>query len=211
MNEMNTNGSVKQLRRTRNGKVIAGVCSGVGEYIGVDPNILRVVLAVASFFGGLGVGVYAVAWILVPEEGREGSIAQDLINKNKDTRVWQDAKVKWDQGWSQAGWNRPAPQQPQSPYQPTTGYEQHPYGRPDAPTSAPAPAPASAPAPTAAPAPASAPAPTAAPAQPPAPAPAPAADAAPAAARPATATEAEPAAPASEDPPAPKPEDPAQA
>ncbi|WP_239095520.1 PspC domain-containing protein [Planotetraspora silvatica] len=188
MNEMNTNGSVKQLRRTRNGKVIAGVCSGVGEYIGVDPNILRVVLAVATFFGGLGIGVYAVAWILVPEEGREGSIAQDLINKNKDGRVWQDAKSGWDKaqaGWSQASWNRPAPQQQHQPtgYQQhqSTGYEQHPYGRPDAP--APAPAPTSAPAP--------------------------ASDAAPAAPRPATATEAAPTAPA--DPPAPKPEDPTQA
>jgi phage shock protein PspC (stress-responsive transcriptional regulator) len=180
MNEMNTNGSVKQLRRTRNGKVIAGVCSGVGEYIGVDPNILRVVLAVATFFGGLGIGVYAVAWILVPEEGREGSIAQDLINKNKDGRVWQDAKVKWDQaqaGWSQSGWNRPAPPQQQPP----TGYEQHPYGRPDAPASTPAPAPA------------------------------PASDVAPAAPRPATTTETAPTAPAPDDPPAPKPEDPTQA
>ncbi|MFD0730928.1 PspC domain-containing protein [Planotetraspora mira] len=184
MNEMNTNGSVKQLRRTRNGKVIAGVCSGVGEYIGVDPNILRVVLAVATFFGGLGIGVYAVAWILVPEEGREGSIAQDLINKNKDGRVWQDAKSGWDKaqaGWSQASWNRPAPQQQHQP----TGYEQHPYGRPDAPASAPEPTPASAPAP--------------------------ASDAAPAAPRPATATETAPTAPAQDDPPAPKPEDPTQA
>jgi hypothetical protein len=101
-----------------------------------------VVLAVATFFGGLGIGVYAVAWILVPEEGREGSIAQDLINKNKDGRVWQDAKSGWDKaqaGWSQSSWNRPAPPQQHQP----TGYEQHPYGRPDAPASTPAPAPAS--------------------------------------------------------------------
>ncbi|GII52634.1 hypothetical protein Pth03_10230 [Planotetraspora thailandica] len=133
MDEMNTNGPVKQLRRTRNGRIIAGVCSGVGEYIGVDPNILRVALAVATFFGGLGVGIYAVAWILVPEEGKTGSIAQDLIDKNKDGRVWQDAKAKWDQ--AQAGWTRstqsqgpahqpPAPPQADGHY----SYSQHPYG-----------------------------------------------------------------------------------
>ncbi|ETK35572.1 PspC domain-containing protein [Microbispora sp. ATCC PTA-5024] len=132
MNEMNTNGSGKQLQRTRNGRIIAGVCSGVGEYIGVDPNILRLALAVASFFGGLGIGVYAVAWLLLPEEGRHGSIVQDLIDKNKDGHVWQDVKSKWDQ--AQSGWNQ-APRAPEAP-QPThqgSGYEQHPYGRPSAP------------------------------------------------------------------------------
>jgi phage shock protein PspC (stress-responsive transcriptional regulator) len=134
MNETNTNGSVRQLRRTRNGRVVSGVCSGIGEYIGVDPNILRVALAVATFFGGLGVGIYAVAWLLVPEEGREESIVQDLMFKNKDNKVWQDAKSKWDKGW-EAGtrnWNQQAP----ASYDPPAGYSQHPYGRPTA-TSAP--------------------------------------------------------------------------
>lgn len=123
MNEMNSNGPVKQLQRTRNGRIIAGVCSGVGEYIGVDANILRLALGVASFFGGLGIGVYAVAWLLLPEEGRHTSIAQDLINKNKDGHVWQDVKSKWDT--AQSGWNTGSTQAPR----PAPGYEQHPYGQ----------------------------------------------------------------------------------
>lgn len=127
MNEMNINGSAKKLQRTRNGRIIAGVCSGIGEYIGVDANILRLALAVATFFGGLGIGVYAVAWLLLPEEDRHTSIVQDLIDKNKDNRVWQDVKGKWDN--AQSNWNQ-APRAPQAPQHPTTGYEQHPYGRP---------------------------------------------------------------------------------
>ncbi|MEU7939495.1 PspC domain-containing protein [Microbispora bryophytorum] len=134
MNEMNTNGSVKQLRRTRNGRIVAGVCSGVSEYTGIDANILRLGLAVASFFGGLGVGVYAVAWLLLPEEGKNTSIVQDLIDKNKDGHVWQDAKAKWDnvqQGWNQGGRPTGAPYPPRAPQAPqASGYEQHPYGRP---------------------------------------------------------------------------------
>lgn len=129
MNEMNTNGSVKQLRRTRNGRIVAGVCSGVSEYTGIDANILRLGLAVASFFGGLGVGVYAVAWLLLPEEGKHTSIVQDLIDRNKDGHVWQDAKAKWDNvqhNWAQ-GTRSTTPSAPQAP-----GYEQHPYGRPSA-------------------------------------------------------------------------------
>ncbi|GLX02994.1 PspC domain-containing protein [Microtetraspora sp. NBRC 16547] len=125
MNETHTNSSVRQLRRTRNGRVVAGVCSGVGEYIGVDANILRVALAVATFFGGLGVGIYAVAWLLIPEEDKNASIVQDLVNKNKDGHVWQDAKTRWDR--AQQAWSEPVPSQP---YQQDGSYGQHPYGQP---------------------------------------------------------------------------------
>ncbi|WP_327048312.1 PspC domain-containing protein [Microbispora sp. NBC_01189] len=128
MNEMNTNGSVKQLHRTRNGRIVAGVCSGVSEYTGIDANILRLALAVASFFGGLGFGIYAVAWLLLPEEGKPTSIVQDLINKNKDGHVWHDAKAKWDT--VQQGWQQKQSQSAHTGAAGTGSYEQHPYGRP---------------------------------------------------------------------------------
>ncbi|MCW2885763.1 MAG: hypothetical protein QOE54_1532 [Streptosporangiaceae bacterium] len=81
---MNTTpGSNKQLVRTRNGRMIGGVCSGAGEYLGVDPNILRLALAVFTVLGGAGVLVYALGWLLIPEEGKQTSIVQDLINKQQ--------------------------------------------------------------------------------------------------------------------------------
>ena len=102
MNEMNSNGSVKQLRRTRDGRIVAGVCSGVGEYIGVDANVLRIALAVATLFGGLGIGIYAVSWLLIPEEGNATSIVQDLIAKNKDNPTVQDIKTRSQEAWAKA-------------------------------------------------------------------------------------------------------------
>ncbi|MFF4416686.1 PspC domain-containing protein [Streptosporangium sp. NPDC001559] len=132
MNE-NEFSSVKKLRRTRNGRVIAGVASGLGHYVGVDPNIIRAALAVASFFGGLGVGIYAVGWLLLPEEGKDSSILQDLVAKNKDNPVWLDAKAKAEQGWAKAeNWSRnaghngsyQAPHQ-QAPYQQAPQYPTH--------------------------------------------------------------------------------------
>ena len=39
MSEMNVYGG-KRLQRTRNGRMLAGVCSGIGEYVGIDPNIV---------------------------------------------------------------------------------------------------------------------------------------------------------------------------
>lgn len=79
MNEFNS----KQLRRTRKGRIIAGVCSGVGEYVGIDANIIRIGLAIVTLFGGLGIGVYAIGWLLIPEEDKDTSIVQDLIAKQQ--------------------------------------------------------------------------------------------------------------------------------
>ncbi|MDP9864523.1 MULTISPECIES: PspC domain-containing protein [Streptosporangium] len=119
MNENDFSG-VKQLRRTRDGRIVAGVASGLGRYIGIDPNIIRVALAIATFFGGLGVGIYAIGWLLLPDEGKDRSIIQDLVDKNKDNPVWQDVKSKTEQNWAKAEqkWAK-ATHQDQAPHYPT--------------------------------------------------------------------------------------------
>ena len=64
--------------------MVAGVCAGIGEYVGIDANIVRLVFAVLTIFSvGLGALVYLVAWIVVPEEGVKQSIAENYLNKNK--------------------------------------------------------------------------------------------------------------------------------
>ncbi|MFI7424113.1 PspC domain-containing protein [Nonomuraea sp. NPDC049684] len=82
MNEYSEH-NVKKLRRTNKGRVVAGVCSGIGEYVGIDANLIRVALAIATLFGGVGVGVYAIGWLLLPDEERDTSIVQDLISKQQ--------------------------------------------------------------------------------------------------------------------------------
>jgi phage shock protein PspC (stress-responsive transcriptional regulator) len=83
MSENSTENSTTTFRRTREGKMIAGVCSGLERQFGWDVNIVRLVWAVVTVFtGGTAALVYAIAWLLIPEEGRETSIAQDLIDKN---------------------------------------------------------------------------------------------------------------------------------
>lgn len=61
----------EQLRRTVADRKIAGVAGGLGRHLAVDPTIVRVLLVVLCFFGGAGFLIYGVAWLLVPEEGRE--------------------------------------------------------------------------------------------------------------------------------------------
>ncbi|MET8861986.1 PspC domain-containing protein [Nonomuraea sp. NPDC049421] len=82
--------NVKKLRRTHKGRIIAGVCSGIGEYVGIDANLVRIGLAIATLFGGLGVGVYAIGWLLMPDEEHDTSIVQDLIAKQQQSRTTTD-------------------------------------------------------------------------------------------------------------------------
>jgi phage shock protein PspC (stress-responsive transcriptional regulator) len=73
----------KTLERKRQGRMVAGVCVGLGDYFGLDANVVRLIFAIVSFFGFLGVLVYLVAWAVVPEEGEKQSIVENLVNKNK--------------------------------------------------------------------------------------------------------------------------------
>lgn len=68
------------LVRSRDGKVIAGVCAGAGRYFDIDPVVFRVVLGVLALTGGLGLVAYGVAWLLVPLRGDEQSEAHRLLS-----------------------------------------------------------------------------------------------------------------------------------
>lgn len=79
----NANGS-KVLVRPRDNRIIAGVCAGVADYLGMDVTVVRVIVAVLTIVtAGTGVAAYLVAWAVIPEEGHTTSIAEDLINKSR--------------------------------------------------------------------------------------------------------------------------------
>jgi phage shock protein PspC (stress-responsive transcriptional regulator) len=80
----------RELRRTRDGRMIAGVCSGAAEYLGADANILRLVLAVVTVIsGGTAAAIYVAGWLLIPEEGEPASIVQGLIDKQQQKKQQQ--------------------------------------------------------------------------------------------------------------------------
>jgi phage shock protein PspC (stress-responsive transcriptional regulator) len=58
---------MKRLYRSSKNKIIAGVCGGIGEYLGIDPVVVRlvwVILTLVSF--GFGVLAYLIAWMIIP-------------------------------------------------------------------------------------------------------------------------------------------------
>jgi len=70
---------LRRLRRSRDDRMIGGVCSGLGRYVGIDPIIFRIVLAALAIFGGVGLLLYALAWLLIPEDGTDVSELQRLF------------------------------------------------------------------------------------------------------------------------------------
>jgi phage shock protein PspC (stress-responsive transcriptional regulator) len=82
MSENNGSGS-KRLVRTRNGRMVAGVASGLAAYFGVDVNLVRLAFGVFTFFYGLGVLLYLVAWVILPDEDEGVSILESFINRNR--------------------------------------------------------------------------------------------------------------------------------
>ncbi len=57
---------MKKLYRSSNDRIFLGVCGGIGEYLNVDPTIIRL-LAVILGFTGSGIIAYLVAAIIMPE------------------------------------------------------------------------------------------------------------------------------------------------
>jgi phage shock protein C len=72
----------KRLERPVSNRWLAGVAVGLGDYLGLDAVLLRVIFVVTAFIGGIGVLAYLAGWLLVPEQGEPSSILERLIGKS---------------------------------------------------------------------------------------------------------------------------------
>lgn len=59
----------KRLTRVENGKMLCGVCAGIGKYFNIDPTLVRLGFVVLSCFAGGGILAYFAAAIIIPKEG----------------------------------------------------------------------------------------------------------------------------------------------
>ncbi len=86
-----TDGFFDSIRRTGlvrgNDRWIAGVGSGLSRRLGIDPLVVRALLLASMLLGGLGVVLYAIAWMLLPEESDGRIHLQDLFRGHADIAV----------------------------------------------------------------------------------------------------------------------------
>ena len=61
---------IRKLYRSRKNRMLCGVCGGLGEYLGVDPTIVRILWILFSLAYGAGILAYILACIVIPEKPR---------------------------------------------------------------------------------------------------------------------------------------------
>ncbi|MCD6472755.1 PspC domain-containing protein [Candidatus Aerophobetes bacterium] len=80
----------KRLYRSKENRMIGGVCGGIAEYFNIDPVIVRILAVLTIFANGIGVIGYLIAWIIIPqnpeqtsekEEGKLREKAEDVAQK----------------------------------------------------------------------------------------------------------------------------------
>jgi len=76
-------GQEPRLHRGVRGRIVAGVASGLADYFDVDPTIVRVGFVALAFVGGLAVPLYLAAWLLIPDEDTDLSVADELLARER--------------------------------------------------------------------------------------------------------------------------------
>ncbi|MDA2809142.1 PspC domain-containing protein [Nocardiopsis sp. RSe5-2] len=76
---MNNDFGKKRLRRSTGQRMLTGVCGGIGQFVGIDANIVRLAFAVFTLLGGSGILLYIIAWVIMPEEGTDTSVLEHVI------------------------------------------------------------------------------------------------------------------------------------
>ena len=57
----------RKLYRSRDQRMIAGVCGGLADYFNIDATLVRVLFLLLAVFGGTGLVIYIVMWVIVPD------------------------------------------------------------------------------------------------------------------------------------------------
>lgn len=84
MSEHITYQPVKRLERSSDGRIVAGVCAGLGRYFDLSPAVFRLGMVVLTVLGGAGILVYLAAVLVLPAEGQDDSIAAEVLANRRD-------------------------------------------------------------------------------------------------------------------------------
>ena len=86
-----------KLVKSRTNKMLTGVCGGIGELLGIDPTIIRLIWAALSLAGGTGIILYIIAAVIIPED--DDIIDINITERKLDVRVseqeLEERKKRW--------------------------------------------------------------------------------------------------------------------
>ncbi|HYZ37437.1 MAG TPA: PspC domain-containing protein [Pseudonocardiaceae bacterium] len=87
MSEINVEGSVRDFwatrpRRRSSDRKIAGVAAAIARRYAIDPVLVRVAFVVTATWGGLGLLLYLLGWLVLPAEGNQPS-AESVVGRGR--------------------------------------------------------------------------------------------------------------------------------
>jgi phage shock protein PspC (stress-responsive transcriptional regulator) len=75
---------LKRLERSRSDRMLAGVSGGLARYFEIHPAVFRVGFVVLTLLGGAGILIYLAAALVMPDEGKQDSVATAALRNRKD-------------------------------------------------------------------------------------------------------------------------------
>ena len=74
-------GATRTLYRDPDDDMFAGVCAALARYTDTDPVIWRIATVVLAIFGGTGIALYVLGWVLIPKLGEDRSLAESWLRR----------------------------------------------------------------------------------------------------------------------------------
>jgi phage shock protein PspC (stress-responsive transcriptional regulator) len=74
----------RRLYRAENDKILGGVCAGLANYLRIDPAIVRIIFVLMTFGGGIGLLLYIVLWMVLPNRSLPANIRKRLYRNSED-------------------------------------------------------------------------------------------------------------------------------
>jgi phage shock protein C len=75
---------LRKLYRSRENKILAGVCGGIGEYFEIDPVIIRLLWIVLSLVWGFGVILYIIAIFIIPPQPQGNRYSDEHLEETPE-------------------------------------------------------------------------------------------------------------------------------
>ena len=72
----------RTLYRSDTNRIIAGVCQGLGEYLGIAPLIVRIGAVMLAMANGAGLVLYLIGWLMIPRRGATFANQDEMLRHN---------------------------------------------------------------------------------------------------------------------------------
>jgi phage shock protein C len=74
----------RRLRRSAGDRMLGGVAGGIARYLDIDVTIVRVAVVALTLLTGTTAALYIAAWLLIPADGNDQSVAAAWIARRRD-------------------------------------------------------------------------------------------------------------------------------